>query len=88
MRSADDDHLATLQALRGENEPGEPDILYAHIRAAPPEDETIVALQYKFLWTLYVLQSADARPTTQTKEAVMYLERSLGELTVRCKNLM
>jgi hypothetical protein len=87
MESADDDKRATLQALRGNNMPGEPDILYGNIRAASPEDETIVALQYKLLWTLYVLQSADARPTTQTKEAVMALERSLGEIMDRWDSL-
>ena len=49
--------------------------------------ETIVALQYKFLWTMYALQSADARPTAQAKEAVMALERSLGELMDRRTSL-
>jgi photosystem II stability/assembly factor-like uncharacterized protein len=87
MESADGERMADLQALRGQGEPGEPDILYDSIRAAAADSETVVDLQYKFLWVLYVLQSADARPTTQTVEAVMSLERSLGDLIQRWEDL-
>jgi len=87
MENADPQRLAVLQALRGQGAPGEPDIHYDNIRQAAADEETVVGLQYKFLWVLYVLQSADARPTTQTREAVMSLERSLGELSQRWEEL-
>ncbi len=87
MESTSGERLAALQALRGQGEPGEPDILYDYIRAAAPDEETIVALQYKLLWTMYVLQSADARPTSQSKEAVTALERSLGQILERWETL-
>ena len=87
MESAAEDQQAALKKLRGEGAPGEPNILYDYIRQAALEDETLVDLQYKFLWVMYVLQSADARPTTQTKEAVMRLERSLGHIIDRWEKL-
>ncbi len=87
IEDADDDRRVVLRALRGEGTPGEPDTLYGSIYEASPEEETIVDLQYKLLWVLYVLQSADARPTAQAKEAVMKLETRLGELTQRWEQL-
>jgi hypothetical protein len=87
LDTADEERRAAFEALRGEGEPGEPDVLYDAIYAAAPTDETLVDLQYKFLWTMYVLQGADARPTTQTKEAVELLERHLGDLFQRWEDL-
>ena len=55
--------------------------------AAAAEDETVVDLQYKLLWVLYVLQEADARPTTAAKTAVVQLERSLAEVAKRWQEL-
>lgn len=83
IADAKGERQSLLQALRGEGEPGEPDVLYDYIRVAASEDETLVDLQYKFLWVMYVLQGADAQPTTQTKAAVTGLERSLGDLIQR-----
>ena len=77
------ERLTALQALRGQGTPGEPDIHYDYIVQAGSAEESVVDLQYKFLWVLYVLQGADARPTSQTQEAVMSLERSLGGLIQR-----
>ena len=95
MRDAIDTELETatgnrhgaLAALRGDGEPGEPDVMYDYVVAAAAEDETVVDLQYKLLWVMYVLQEADARPTTAAKTAVMQLERSLGELLDRWEAL-
>ena len=95
IREALDTELATavnerqklLEALRGTGAPGEPDVLYDYIQAAPAGEETLVDLQYKFLWVMYVLQGADARPTTQSREAVTALEHSLGDLVLRWEKL-
>lgn len=72
-----------LRALRGVGAPSEPDLLYGSITAVPDEQETVVGLQQKFLYVLSLLQSADARPTTQAREAVPALERTLAALEAR-----
>jgi len=87
LETAANDRSAALQTLRGTRLPGEPDILYGHIVSANPQEETVVGLQHKFLWVMYVLQSADARPTKQAMEAVTQLEKSLGELLARWTEL-
>jgi hypothetical protein len=74
---------AALQALRGEGVPGDADVMYGSISAAPGAAETIVGLQEKFLHMLNLLQAADARPTTQAREAVAALEQSLAALEAR-----
>jgi hypothetical protein len=83
LEQATGDRATSLQTLRGDDAPGEPDIQYDYIRAAPPEKENLVDLQYKLLWVMYVLQSADASPTTQTQQAVTQLEASLVALRTR-----
>jgi len=83
MDNVDEARRTALQALRGEGAPGQPDILYDSISVAPDEEETIVDLQYKFLWVLYGLQSADAPPTTQAQDAVKQLEHTLAVLEAR-----
>ena len=87
LEDADATRRATLQALRGEGAAGEPDILYGSIYEASPEEETIVDLQHKLLWVLYVLQGADAAPTAQAEEAVAKLETSLAVLARRWEQL-
>lgn len=87
LKTVDQDRQAALQALRGTRDPGEPDIQYGHIVSASPQEETVVGLQHKFLWVMYVLQSADARPTNQAKQAVIKLEKSLGDLLARWAEL-
>jgi len=74
---------SVLQALRGEGLPGDADIMYGSISAAPDAAETIVGLQVKFLHMLNLLQAADARPTTQARDAVAALEQSLAALEGR-----
>jgi hypothetical protein len=63
--------------------PGDPDIMYGSIYAAPDASETVVGLQEKFLHMLNLLQAADARPTTQAREAVAALQKTLAALEAR-----
>jgi hypothetical protein len=79
----DDTHRDLLLALRGSGAPGDPDILYGSIYATPAEDETVIGLQQKLLYLLNVLQSADAKPTSQTMEGVRALESSLVTINQR-----
>ncbi|MEP1096398.1 MAG: glycoside hydrolase [Cyclobacteriaceae bacterium] len=72
-----------LLKLRGPGLPGRGDILYGSIRATPVDKETIVGLQEKFLHLQEVLQSADARPTEQTEEAVEALSSRMNELNAK-----
>ncbi len=74
---------SALQMLRGEGRPGDPDIMYGSIYAAPDVKETVVGLQEKFLHMLNLLQAADARPTTQAREAVAALQKTLAALEAR-----
>jgi photosystem II stability/assembly factor-like uncharacterized protein len=67
-------------ALRGAGDPDGGDFLYGSITETTLEKETIVSLQHKMLYLVNVLQSADAAPTIQMKEAV-------GKLTQRAKEV-
>jgi len=67
-----------LQQLRGAGAPGDADITYGSIYES--DTETIVSLQGKLQYVLNVLQSADARPTTQAMDAVQRLEAAAAEL--------
>jgi len=69
-----------LMTLRGNGDPDGGDFLYGAIFETPLEKESVVSLQNKMLFLLSVLQSAEAAPTTQAKEAV-------GKLTQRAKEL-
>jgi hypothetical protein len=73
--------------FRGEGAPEEPDTLYGSITEVAPEKETVVGLQQKFLYTLKLLQQADARPTTQALEAVEKLQERLRVLTRRWEEI-
>ncbi len=72
-----------LTALRGEGAPADGDLLYDSITAASPQQETIVGLQEKFLFLLNLLQSADAKPTTQAVQGLGELQRTLEALKQR-----
>jgi hypothetical protein len=74
-------------AFRGEGEPGEPDTLYGSIHETPPEEETVVGLQEKFLYMMKLLQQADARPTASALAAVERLEGSLESMKRRWEAL-
>jgi photosystem II stability/assembly factor-like uncharacterized protein len=84
---ADEERLADLQALRGERDPGDPDILYGSIYAKPAANESLSALQHKLLFVLNLLQGADARPTRQAEEAVAALELTLQGVEARWRYL-
>jgi photosystem II stability/assembly factor-like uncharacterized protein len=70
-------------AFRGDDEPGDPDILYESITRVDPERETLVGLQHKFLFLLNLLQGADARPTPQAESAVRALEETMAGMERR-----
>jgi hypothetical protein len=76
-----------LEALRGNGRPGDADVMYGSIYAAPAERETLVGLQEKFLHLLALLQAADARPTIQSREALAALQKTLGALEARWATL-
>jgi photosystem II stability/assembly factor-like uncharacterized protein len=73
----------TLQALRGEGMPGDPDFMYSSIYAEADAKETIVGLQEKFLYMLNVLQAADAKPTAAQREGVAALQKSMDAIDAR-----
>jgi hypothetical protein len=73
--------------LRGKGAPEEPDTLYGSIVETPPEEETVVGLQQKFLYLLKLLQQADARPTAQALDAVEKLQKRLLVLARRWEEL-
>ena len=77
-----------LSALRGAGAPGNQDVLYGSITAVPPERETIVGLQQKFLFMMTLLQGADARPTPQALAAIDELQQTLAALKVRWSTIM
>jgi len=71
---------AALEKLLGNGQPRDGDILYGSIRSVSFAEETINSLQSKFLYLLQVLQSADARPTKATINAVEKLSERLDEM--------
>ena len=77
----------TFQSLLGFGNPGNPDFMYGSIYESPLEKETLVGLQYKLLFMINLLQSADARPTNQSMEAVEKLEGLLDGLKGRWEEM-
>jgi photosystem II stability/assembly factor-like uncharacterized protein len=76
-----------LAALRGAGEPGDADVLYGSITAVPPERETLVGLQQKFIFMMTLLQGADATPTPQALAAVAELSKTMDALKARAAAL-
>lgn len=74
-------------ALRGSGLPENPDVMYGSISEVAVEQETIVGLQDKLLHMMAVLQSADARPTTQALQAIDKLKIRKDEVIARWKTL-
>ena len=77
------DNRRALERLRGAGLPGDADVMYGSISAAPPDQETIVGLQEKLLHMLVLLQAADAKPTAQAREAADRLQQALRGLESR-----
>jgi photosystem II stability/assembly factor-like uncharacterized protein len=74
---------AAWASLAGPDVPGDPDILYGSISAAPVAEETVAGIQEKLLYMLNLVQAADARPTTQARDAVAALQETLEALEKR-----
>ncbi len=72
-----------IQQFRGNGAPEAGDMLYGSIRETPLEKEILVGLQEKLLFILEVLQSADAKPTSQTEEAVEILVKRSNEMKAK-----
>jgi photosystem II stability/assembly factor-like uncharacterized protein len=72
------DRQEQIRALIGNQVPDNPDFMYGSIYEAAPGKETITGLQTKLLFMIHVLQSADARPTSQAIEAVNKLDQALS----------
>jgi photosystem II stability/assembly factor-like uncharacterized protein len=70
-------------ALAGSGAPENPDILYESITVVDPSQETVVGLQQKLLFMLNLLQSADARPTSQAVAAAKQLTDTVTALERR-----
>jgi photosystem II stability/assembly factor-like uncharacterized protein len=75
--------LAALDALRGEGRPGDADVMYGSVYAAPPGQESVVGLQGKLLHMLVLLQAADAAPTKAARDGVAALQSALGAIEQR-----
>jgi len=65
-----------LEKFRGSGAPSNEDFVYGSISETSIDVETIVNLQSKFLYLLSVIQSADAKPTLKTMEALNALVQS------------
>jgi hypothetical protein len=74
---------AALDALRGEGLPGDADVMYGSIYAAPADKETVVGLQEKLLHMLVLLQAADEKPTKAAREGVAALQTGLAAVEKR-----
>lgn len=74
-------------AFRGNGAAGEPDTMYGSIRQSPIEDETVVGLQFKFLFMMKLLQSADAKVSTQAEVGVEILRSTLEGMMARWEKL-
>ncbi len=84
LKSKDRDQL---QLLRGEGQPGDPDILYGSIYEVSADNETVVGLQHKFLYLMNLAQGADVRPTEQANEGLEKLQTTLAILVNRWNDL-
>jgi photosystem II stability/assembly factor-like uncharacterized protein len=87
LEGANADRTKVLLALRGRRDPGDPDIVYGSIYASSAETETVAGLQHKLLFILNLMQSADARPTSQAGEAVVALEGAVKAVSQRWADL-
>jgi photosystem II stability/assembly factor-like uncharacterized protein len=78
---------AEWMALRGAGVPGEADILYDSIYAVKGGEDTVVGLQQKFIYMLNLLQGADGRPTSQAREAIATLQKTIEAIARRWQSL-
>lgn len=76
-----------LLELKGKGKVGDPNTMYGSISQSPIEQETIVGLQHKFLFMLKLLQSSDAKISTQAVEGIDILKASLEGMISRWEKL-
>ncbi len=76
-----------LGGIEGEGTPGNPDIAYSYVSLPTSGNETLAGLQSKFLFLTALLQSADAKPSTQLVRAVKEQKNVLKELRESWKNV-
>jgi hypothetical protein len=76
-----------IETFRGIGAPEGGDMLYGSMYETSLPNETLVGLQEKLLFLLEVLQSADARPTSQTQEAVAKVSTRADEMVSRWNGL-
>lgn len=81
------DQKEALQKLRGNGDPGAPDIVYSSITAQAADRETLVGLQQKFLYMMELFQSVDAAPTRQAADAVQTLEKTKAAVIDRWEKI-
>jgi photosystem II stability/assembly factor-like uncharacterized protein len=74
-------------ALRGEGAPENPDTMYGSIVEVAPENETLVGCQEKWLHTMALLQSVDAKPTQATLSSVKKLKEITSAIILRWNKL-
>jgi photosystem II stability/assembly factor-like uncharacterized protein len=74
-----------ITSFRGNGLPDNPDVLYGSISATSLENETVVGLQEKLLFLMALLQSADAKPTTQAIAGVETLSKRVEEMVSKWK---
>lgn len=73
--------------IDGSGRPGDADILYSSVSAARPGEENLSGLQSRLLYLMTLLQTADAKPTTQAVAAVKSQAKSLQEVLDRWSDL-
>ncbi|MEO0570791.1 MAG: glycoside hydrolase [Bacteroidota bacterium] len=76
-----------FQRFVGNRNPSDGDQLYGNIYADSFEEETLVGLQEKLLYTLVVLQASDERPTQATITTVDQLMTAKNELIAQWKKI-
>ena len=72
-----------LQAIRGQGQPENPDVLYGAAYETSLDKENLVDLQNKLLHVLAIMQSADAKPTAAVQQAVQKLAVRTAEMKAR-----
>ena len=69
--------------MRGEDKPGNPDVLYGRIYYDNTREETVVGLQFKWLFLMEILQGSDSKPTEQLRTGIDQLSEVLDGLKER-----
>jgi photosystem II stability/assembly factor-like uncharacterized protein len=87
LKEALDDFEKKAGSIDGTGRASDVDIIYFRPSASLGRQETLVGLQTKLLYLMVLLQSADARPTSQAVVAVRQQQGSLKEVLGRWSDL-